>query len=379
MPESTKWRLNITANCGDSYYLVVYEIEFREVIGGADQCAGGTATASAQYSATYSAAKAFDNDLSTSWVPPLYTTTGWIQYEFAAPKEIAEYTIMPSASAAASPRDWTLEYWDGSAWVVVDTRAGVTAWTGGVASVFTIPPNTQWGWEDYAPRSIVIADPEPWGWESYTIREWGWVDYPPRSIVIADPEPWGWESTAPAAMWAVPSGMAHREVFVCVLRKTGLSDVEVPMSSMQLRRRYGNPTLVSCVVPDAMTYLALAEARQDGEIIIYAGSVLADGTRHLSEFERAALESVSYDHGIKSSSLSLSGYRTEAITNPRPVDLDGITYYGLQADGKRRVRGQVNIFLRPGDTAVFGDESFTVDQIYVKVEARNSWMETAGA
>jgi hypothetical protein len=190
---------------------------------------------------------------------------------------------------------------------------------------------------------------------------------------------WAWRMIPPASTWALPTAQPRREVFVAVLRKTGLADIEVPMASLQMRRRDGLPTMVSCVVPDAATYRGYAEDREGGELIVMAGSVTQDGTRHLSELDRAALETISWDVGVGSSSLSLSGYRTAGTTNPRPVDLSGITYYGLQADGKRRVRGKINIFLRPGDTALLPNgESFVVDQVYVYVEPRNAWMEAAG-
>lgn len=189
---------------------------------------------------------------------------------------------------------------------------------------------------------------------------------------------WVHEDIPPASSWTLEETEPRRAIYVAVLRADGYDDLEVPMSSMQLRRRNGYPTMVSIVVPDVMTYLEGAQDRVGGEIIIYAGSATEDGTQHLSELERAMLETVSYDHGVNSSSLSLSGYRTVETGNPRPVDLTGITYYGLQADGKRRVRGSVNIFLRPGDTAIYGANEMVVDQIYMKVEASNSWMEVAG-
>lgn len=189
---------------------------------------------------------------------------------------------------------------------------------------------------------------------------------------------WAHDDIPPASTWVLQTNTPSQEIYIAVLRADGYDDLEVPMSSMQLRRRDGSPTMVSIVVPDAMTYVDAADDRVGGEIVIYAGRMTLDGTRHLSEFERAELESVSYDVGVRNSSLSLSGYRTVTTENPRPVDLEGITYHGLQADGKRRIRGKVNFFLRPGDTAIYGDDSFLVDQIYVKVEARNSWMEAAG-
>jgi hypothetical protein len=183
-----------------------------------------------------------------------------------------------------------------------------------------------------------------------------------------------WLDTAPAPQW---SGTG-KEIFVCVLRLAPLDDLEVPMASMQLRRRNGNPTMLSCIVPDAMAYYTAAAARDGGEIIIYGGVETEAGVRQISEIERATLEGISYDVGVMSSSLTLSGYRTATTANPREVALSGISYYGLQADGKQRVRSKPNIFLRPGDTVTFQGGAFVVDQIYLSVEAKNAWMEASG-
>jgi hypothetical protein len=228
---------------------------------------------------------------------------------------------------------------------------------------------TKSGWRDYAPVRTYVSIPA---------MEHGWTDCAPTTIEINGAECWAWTMTPPAPRWLLPSTQPRREVFICTLRKTGLSDVEVPLASLQMRRRDGNPTMISCVIPDAETYLDYAKDRKNGEIIIYAGSITEDGTRHLSELERVSLDSISYDIGVRSSSLVISGYRTETNINPRPVDIEGVTYYGLQADGKRRIRAKINQFLRPGDTAIYGDGSFVVDQIYVFIEPKNAWMEAAG-
>jgi len=405
---STRWRLNITANNGHTIYLKIAEVEMRATTGGADQCSGGTATASSAYTG-YGPDLAFDDNDATSWVTEAYTVTGWIEYEFAGAVEVGEYTITPYQTDRA-PKDWTLEYWNGSSWTVADTQSGETSWTTGVANTYSISdtvPIIESACSITPPRCFSILNPEsivcvvyapvdnlivsiptiecacsitsPRCFSILNPESIACVVYVPRAVVINNPEPLACLAVAPAAKWALPATTPSREIYIAILRADGFTDIEVPMSSLQLRRRDGNPTMVSIVVPDAMTYFDYADDRDGGEIIIYAGSVTEDGTRHVSEFERATLETITYDVGVESSSLSLSGYRTETNINPRPVDLDGITYYGLQADGKRRIRGKVNIFLRPGDTAIWGEESFVVDQIYVKVEAANSWMEAAGA
>jgi hypothetical protein len=223
---------------------------------------------------------------------------------------------------------------------------------------------------------------ESWAWidpisVSIPVENWAHQETAPGTLVI-DYDEWAWYMIPPATQWSLPSAQPRREIFTCTLRKTGIDDVEVPMTSLQMRRRDGNPTMISCVIPDAETYLDYAEDREDGEIIIYAGSITEDGTRHLSELDRVSLDTISYDIGVQSSSLIVSGYKTETNINPRPVDITGVTYYGVQADGKRRIRGKVNQFLRPGDTAIYNGESFVVDQIYLYVEATNAWMEAAG-
>ena len=235
------------------------------------------------------------------------------------------------------------------------------------AIIITISPQTESAWQNTPPSTLEIQ----------TSDEWVWADHY-LAVSDVDVGQQSWRMIAPATQWALPAAQPRREVFICVIKKDAFEDVELPASNLQMRRRDGYPTLISCVIPDAETYLDDAENRKDGEIIIYAGSITEDGVRHLSELERVTFETLSYDIGVQSSSLVISGYRTETNTNPRPVDIQGITYYGLQADGKRRIRAKINQFLRPGDTAICGGEAFVVDQIYLFIDPVNAWMEAAG-
>ena len=136
--------------------------------------------------------------------------------------------------------------------------------------------------------------------------------------------------------------------------------------------------MISCVVPDAMTYLAACQAYQDGELIIRAGSETNDGVRNLSELDRVTLDDIYYDIGVHSSSLTLAGYRTASNANPRTVSVSGVRYYGLQADGKAKIRANIDQWLRPGDTVAYGASSFVVSSIYVFLDAKTSYMEVAG-
>lgn len=132
------WRLNIAANAGSTDFLAIAELELRGSVGGADQCTGGTAIASASDS-TAPVANAFDNDPVTRWSTPHQTLTGWIGYQFASPVDVAEYTIRAHpTNADRSPRDWALEWSDdGVTWTPVETREGQT-WTAGQIKAFTV-------------------------------------------------------------------------------------------------------------------------------------------------------------------------------------------------------------------------------------------------
>ncbi|QRK05700.1 hypothetical protein JQX13_36970 [Archangium violaceum] len=49
-----------------------------------------------------------------------------------APRTITRYAITYSNGSITTrePKDWTFEGWNGSAWVVLDTRPGQTSWLG---------------------------------------------------------------------------------------------------------------------------------------------------------------------------------------------------------------------------------------------------------
>lgn len=126
MAAHTYWRINVSANNG-SGFLQIAEIEMRIAYGGVDQCTGGTATASGQFS-SFAPSLAFDNDNATRWCSNI--STGWIRYQFSSPVDIIEYTIRAhTADNASAPRDWTFEYSDdGTNWTVAETRTGYRAW-----------------------------------------------------------------------------------------------------------------------------------------------------------------------------------------------------------------------------------------------------------
>jgi hypothetical protein len=66
----------------------------------------------------------------------------------------------------------------------------------------------------------------------------------------------------------------------------------------------------------------------------------------------------------------------------KTVTVEGVSYYCLQADGKRRVRALLDLFLRIGDTCVYGSgasDYMTVGYITYTVIVNQAIMEVTEA
>lgn len=144
--------------------------------------------------------------------------------------------------------------------------------------------------------------------------------------------------------------------------RDGLGDVVIPVASCQMRRRNGEPSYMSVVVPD-YAYLDEISARPNGAMKLDKGVLYSDGELQLKEIAVVDLEDIRPDRGAKSASVTLSGHRTVSTPDPSVVALQGASYRTVNAEGKRRYRCDVDLFLRPGDTAEVGGETFPVGYI----------------
>ena len=136
----TRWRLYITAINGGAEAGVA-ALTMALTPGGSDVCTGGSATASSQYDNSYSADKAFDGNSSTNWNASSASVPAWLEYHYATTSLIAEYSIQ-AISAGKTPKDFSLQYFDGSGWVDADTQTNETGWSAGEARTYTFgaPP-----------------------------------------------------------------------------------------------------------------------------------------------------------------------------------------------------------------------------------------------
>lgn len=104
-----------------------------------------TSNATSSYTAadddsSANAFKVFDRDLSVSLA--LANTSGWVSIDFPSTgTKVADayWLTAPSSSPELMPTHWTVEGYTGSAWVVVDGRAGETAWAPGERRYFEMP------------------------------------------------------------------------------------------------------------------------------------------------------------------------------------------------------------------------------------------------
>lgn len=81
--------------------------------------------------------RAFDRDSATYWNTASGLKTGWIAYEWTTDKKINKYTMRSRLdSSDGCPKNWTFEGWNGTAWIVLDTRTDVT-WVSGEKKIFT--------------------------------------------------------------------------------------------------------------------------------------------------------------------------------------------------------------------------------------------------
>lgn len=134
------WRLYFITKGSGLDYASAFEIEMRATPGGADQCSGGTATASST-NTTNVPARAFDDNSTTYyWLSNAPLAGQWVAYEFASPVEVSEIWYKPYhfGSTIYGPAEFGVEYSDnGTDWVRAKTYSGLT-WAAGEAKTLTV-------------------------------------------------------------------------------------------------------------------------------------------------------------------------------------------------------------------------------------------------
>lgn len=139
----SKYRLNIT-DTGSGFYSLAAEFQLYSTVGGADQANNAGFTISASNEAGSPASNARDGNFGTYWA----TDFGGVAYPHiltldmsgGTPITALQYGIgcATPGGTAGFPRGFTFEGWNGSAWVVLDTRASETS-SDGALNKYTVP------------------------------------------------------------------------------------------------------------------------------------------------------------------------------------------------------------------------------------------------
>ncbi|MCP3141818.1 SBBP repeat-containing protein [Pyxidicoccus xibeiensis] len=100
----------------------------------------GSVTRSGVFSTSYEAWQAFDASGSL-WLSLENQTPAWLGYQwFNGAKTVNRYAINYANGSITSraPRNWTFEGWNGSSWVVLDTRTNQVNWAGHERREYTV-------------------------------------------------------------------------------------------------------------------------------------------------------------------------------------------------------------------------------------------------
>lgn len=167
-------------------------------------------------------------------------------------------------------------------------------------------------------------------------------------------------------------GIARPAVYRLFL--TGTPALELPMQYFQCRRTATGLYLsVNGPLPDSDTLDIIAASA--GDLVIYRGVRLTDGSEIIDELLRAPFTRLRYDVGRRSATLSLEGETATVEVWRAARTLAGITYRNEQ-DGRRRVRCAVDTYLRIGDTVnLGGGETMVAAEIVYSVSPTQASME----
>lgn len=167
--------------------------------------------------------------------------------------------------------------------------------------------------------------------------------------------------------------------YFCILTGAadGTTDLTLPMSSFQARRRSGDPTYLSVVIP-TVDYATEIAARPNGTLKIQQAYEQNGVIKQTETIMETTLDEVNPDEGGTNRSTTLVGYSTSTYS-AKAVTLTGVTYRSTRA-GKYHYRlARPYIFLNPGDTVTFLDDgvSFVIDTMIYFINPTTSTIELA--
>lgn len=188
---------------------------------------------------------------------------------------------------------------------------------------------------------------------------------------IAAPEP---APEPPDTSWA--DAITTEQTYYALEIDDGVLDpIRPPISSWQATVQAGRASYAQAVIPAAINWVSGIDDRESGELIIYRGARFPDGTTQETELARAPMNDVRLDQGPTNVTMTISGYSTIAAPEYALTRTLRNVRSESTANGLRRVRCDIDWFLRPGNTAIARGSSFVVSYINYYVNSSDAYMD----
>lgn len=179
-------------------------------------------------------------------------------------------------------------------------------------------------------------------------------------------------STTTATDWEALAPEERQRVFVL-----DIGSLRIPVSSAQATMRLAGQSYLQVIVPGGDQYVDELATLADEDMLLRSGYRFADGSLSpLEVIATAPFEQLREDEGVTSHTLTLDGYGPLPAAGSNTRTLQGVRYRNTSASGRRRARCDIDLFLKPGHTAIDSDGvEFTVGTIQYFINARSDFME----
>lgn len=156
-----------------------------------------------------------------------------------------------------------------------------------------------------------------------------------------------------------------------------VGDYRLPISSAQATMRLTGQSFLQAVVPSAGAYVDELADLAGETMTLRSGYRYADGTLSpLEDIAEAPFQISSRAQGPVADTLTISGYGTRPTAGSLSRHLVEVQTRTTGQDGRRRVRCEIDLLLRPGHLAIDTDgAAFTVGTIQYFINASSEGME----
>lgn len=172
--------------------------------------------------------------------------------------------------------------------------------------------------------------------------------------------------------WAALAPVERQTVYVL-----DVGDYRVPISSVQATMRRSGQSFLQATIPNASEHAAEIAARLSDTMTLRMGYRYEDGSLSpLEDIAQAPFQLSTRSTGPVNDTLQISGYGPRSTSTTATRSLRGVQTRTIDATGRRRVRAEIDLFLRPGHTARNSDGTeFTAGVIQYFISAASEAME----